>query len=141
VPEEFKTSELCFAAVKNNGLALKFVSPSLITEIFCQTAIQTYPDAVEFIPEQYKTPEMCQPAVVKERSTRVLPESPMTYESYLQEVNNYGLELKWVPDKFKTKELLFAAVRQNGLALKYVDVNLLTRDEYTSICKASMGLN
>jgi len=40
-----------------------------------------------------------------------------------------------VPEKFKTKEICFIAVKNNGNALKYVDIDLLTAQEYTEICK------
>jgi len=49
-------------------------------------------------------------------------------------ITNYGKALEFVPLKYKTKELFFTAVKQNREALKFVDVNLLTNDEYTQIC-------
>jgi hypothetical protein len=50
-------------------------------------------------------------------------------------VNTHGKALEFVPEQYRTKELFFTAVRQNGRALKYVDVNKLTGEEYTEICR------
>jgi hypothetical protein len=48
-------------------------------------------------------------------------------EEALEAVKDDGLALKYVPTNLKTTELCLAAVRQNGKALKYVPKEL--RDE------------
>jgi len=53
-------------------------------------------------------------------------------------IKNNGLALKDIPDKFKTKELCFEAVKQDGRALNYVDVSKLTKEEYTELCRLSL---
>jgi hypothetical protein len=50
-------------------------------------------------------------------------------------VASYGTALEFVPDEYKTKELFFAAVKQDGHALKFVDVSKLTKEEYSELCR------
>jgi hypothetical protein len=52
-------------------------------------------------------------------------------------VENNGRTLEFVPDRFKTKELMFIAVRQDKRSLKYTDVEKLTKSEYTELCRAA----
>jgi hypothetical protein len=53
-------------------------------------------------------------------------------------VNSYGRSLEYVPEQFKTKALFFDAVREDGKALKLIDKNKLTGEEYTEICNAAL---
>jgi len=50
-PEEFKTPELCLAAVQNNGHALEYVPGELKTPEFFLTAAQTNGAALKYVPE------------------------------------------------------------------------------------------
>jgi hypothetical protein len=43
-----------------------------------------------------------------------------------------------VPEQFKTKEMFFDAVREDGKALKNIDKDKLTGSEYTEICWAAL---
>jgi hypothetical protein len=65
----------------------------------------------------------------------------MSEEFFRLAVNNDGKALEYVPNKYKTRELFFDAVKQNGHALKFVDVSKLTKDEYTEICRLSLERN
>ena len=101
VPEELKTSELCFAAVKSHGFALEFVPERLKTPELCLLAVQNDKDplffatsALQFVPEALKTPELC-----------------------LAAVKNHKYALEHVPDALKTSELCLLAVQNLGYAL------------------------
>jgi hypothetical protein len=63
----------------------------------------------------------------------------MTEEICLLAVASHGRALEHVPKMFMTKELCFAAVRQDRAALKYTDIGLLSADEYTAICKIAIA--
>ena len=53
VPRVHKTDELCLIAVKNNGLALRYVNnPTL--EI-CIAAIDNNEEAIKYVPEEFMT--------------------------------------------------------------------------------------
>ena len=62
-------------------------------------------------------------------------------DMYFLAVNNDGYVLKYVPKKFKTKEIQFSAVRQDGNALRFMDIKKLTKEEYTEICRISFERN
>jgi hypothetical protein len=59
VPQELVTTQLCIAAVKNNGeTAIKFVPSNLITHEFRITAVTSRDWAPDYVPEEFKTPEV-----------------------------------------------------------------------------------
>jgi hypothetical protein len=50
-PEEFRTKEVCLAAVQQAGNALEYVPKKLRTPELCITAVKQNADALEFVPE------------------------------------------------------------------------------------------
>ncbi|MDR2583585.1 MAG: DUF4116 domain-containing protein [Fibromonadaceae bacterium] len=53
-----------------------------------------------------------------------MPKRFKTAEYCLEAVKNDGLAIKYVPEKFKTVELCFEAFKKNHYALKFVPQNL-----------------
>ena len=89
--EDWNDSKYCLVAVKENGLALRFVKEQ--TPEICLEAVKQDGQALRFVKEQ--TPEIC-----------------------LVAVKQYGYALKWV--KEQTFEICLEAVKQYGLAFEYV---------------------
>ena len=86
-----QTPEICLAAVKQNGLALEYVKDQ--TPEICLTAVKKNVAALEYVKDQ--TPEVCLAAVKKD-----------------------GTALQWV--KEQTLEVCLAAVKKDMVALEYV---------------------
>jgi len=96
--------EEALAAVKQNGSALLYVPPGLITTELFLEAIKT-----DFLPLCY------------------IPLSEfITEEVWLEVVRQDGSWLESVPEKFRTQEVCFEAVKQNGNLLRYVPKKLRT---------------
>ena len=60
-------------------------------------AVRDWGDNLEYVPEELKSPELCESAV-----------------------EDYGQALAWVPEKLKTFELCEIAVSNSGYVLQYV---------------------
>ena len=65
-------------------------------------------EALEFVPEERRTPKICLEAVTAPRQGWTAP------------------ALKWVPERRKTPDLCLAAVRADGAALEFVPEALRT---------------
>jgi hypothetical protein len=58
MPTSKRTYEVCLAAVKQHGSALKSVPDALKTREMCDAAYKTNSMAIKYIPEHMFTPEM-----------------------------------------------------------------------------------
>ena len=54
VPDEFKTSELCLAAVSSDGYALRSVPDELINRELCLAAVSNNGYALRYVPDELK---------------------------------------------------------------------------------------
>ncbi len=93
-----KTPERCLVAVKQNGIALKYIPDSMQTIDLIMEAINQDINAFEFVAKELITAELC---------------------DYAVSVN--GEIIKYIPKKFITEELMRKAVISNGLCIEYID--------------------
>lgn len=91
VPANYRTEEMCLAAVKKNGYDLQFVENQ--TEEICRRAIVNLADSFMYVKDQ-------------------------TEALILIALGLDGRTLAYVKDQ--TEEMCFIAVRQNGLAIQFV---------------------
>ena len=107
-----------------------------ITHDLCLELVKEDMDAINYIPEQFRTEELWRIAITNcGYWLKELPSELMSEEFCLLAVKSYGRAIEYVPEQFKTKELFFAAVRQDSRAFKHVDFSKLTGEEYTEICR------
>ena len=133
-----QTFELCYLAVKQNGNALEFVKPELMTKELCHLSVQQNGDALEFVKPELMTKEMCKLAVQQNGlSLRFVIPELITDEIYKLAVQQNGLSLRHVKPELMTDEICKLAVQQNGLSLYRVKPELIT-DE---ICKLAVQQN
>ena len=128
VPENF-SSAICLEAVKKNGGALNYVPEELKTYELCLEAVaaEAYDSdyALNYVPEKHKTAELCLVAVKKAGwALEFVPEELKTAELCLEAVKNAGYALKYVPEKHKTKEICLEAVNNYGRAFEFVPDDL-----------------
>jgi Domain of unknown function (DUF4116) len=144
VPKKLRTPELCYLAVEQNGRALLYVPEEYKTHKLCLLAVQfskctfNHVDEnirshtvdvhackkaviLEYVPEEYKTPEFYRFSVEQNGVTLYhVPEELRTPElCYLAVVQN-GIALCSVPNKYKTPELYRLAIEKSGQALEYI---------------------
>lgn len=63
VPEHFRTSAICLAAVKNDSRELEYVPAVSMTKEVCMTAVAKNGATLRFIPNHIQTEEICIAAV------------------------------------------------------------------------------
>jgi hypothetical protein len=111
---------------------LKYVPDSITkTEGMCLEAVKMfgYSREFEYIPDGFKTAELCLEAVKQDgRTLQFVPEVLRTAELCLEAVRSNGEALLFVPDEHKTLEMCHAAVKQDGKAVAYVLEELKTAE-------------
>ena len=63
VPYQYKTQQICYKAVIENGGLLKSVPYQYQTQEMFNKSVHSYAHALEFVPECYETQEICDKAV------------------------------------------------------------------------------
>ena len=132
-----QTIECCLVAVKQNGLAIRFIQNP--THEVCESAINQNPLALQFIENQ--TNELCMLAVKKNGLALKFVEimkSDIAYTAVKQNyeamkyayifspafiktiIPTFGLALEFLPAQYQTNELCMSAVKNNGMALEFV---------------------
>ena len=124
VPEELKTLQLCFEAVRQDGSgsAFMYVPDKHKTPELCFLAVRQSGFALKLVPEKYKTAELCLEAIRQGcgRALEFASEQFKTPELCLLAVKQDGTALEFVPEELQTEELCLQAVRENIKALKWV---------------------
>lgn len=65
VPEDFKTSEMCFIAINQSGISLEHISSQNKTYEMCLEAVKNHAHALRYVPENFQTDELVKAAIVK----------------------------------------------------------------------------
>ena len=100
-----------------------------LTEDKAEQAVMRCCDAIEYLPEKWKTLRVCLAAVQHNGyAISHVPSALQTAELCLAAVQQDGNVLKCVPPALQTAELCLAAVQQDGRALRYVPPALQTAE-------------
>jgi hypothetical protein len=94
--------------------------------------------AFEYVPEHLKTEAVCIEAAAHFYSRSDLQEIPkkfLTADFFLKVVEKKGRALKLVPEKYRSKAVLAAALKQDGAALEYVEPSSISAEDYRELCK------
>lgn len=100
---EYRTYNVCLAAVTKDGSAIEFVPIEFLTKEMYAVACKSYGMALKQVPEKYKSATMFKDAVCSN-----------------------GLALQYVPEAKRTAQLCRLAVKNNHLAFAYVPKTVLT---------------
>ena len=100
------------------------------TEDMYIDAVRQYGGAIEYIPEQSLTYEICIEAVKNWLPLNIfynrIPKKYLKPYLYITEVSNNGAALSLVPDKFKTIEMCINAGANVVLAIMYIPKQMKT---------------
>jgi hypothetical protein len=109
IPPEIRDYELCLAGVKGSGALLKVIDPKFRDFNLCKTAFTQGGADLKDVPSQF-----------------------------LQDAEFWvGVQLKHIPDEYKTYDLCFQGVRKCGSYLQYVPDDL----KDVILCKAALAEN
>ena len=124
-------------AVKNDGEALKYVPEKLKTPEICLEAVKNYGIALRYVPEELRTPEICMESVKNNVEALKYVPKELTQEMYMKAVKNNGLALEYVLEELRTPEMCMEAVKSYGGALGYVPEELRTPEMYMEAVKSN----
>jgi hypothetical protein len=127
-------------ALRQNSWALEYVPVEFRTDEMCGIAVAHNGNALMYVPEKFRTEEMCRIAVEQDGVALFLvPEKRCTEEIFRIAVAQDGFALEYVPDALRSEVVCRIAVAQDGRSLAYVPKKLRT-DDICSIAVAQDGL-
>ena len=165
VPILLRTFALYLKAVKQHGSALRYLPPYSLESTLkekdyiqlWQEALKTFGLGLKEIPIKYRGAQLCKIAVAENANAfKLVPEpeeskdaiiSPQEYaEICVITVKTDGLFLELMrPNPFITidlyQQLCFLAIKQNALAIKYVDPAFLTVSQYIDLLLMAVRYN
>ena len=117
--------ELCWQAVRKDGICLRWVAESARDELMCQLAIQSTTDVRSVmlaVPEEIKNSDAIWMTAVRQEGLFLehVPRQKLSRELCLAAVQNRGRALGEVPEEFKDYQMCLTAVTADGSALQYV---------------------
>jgi hypothetical protein len=99
------------AAVRQDGDALRYVPESMKTPDLCFAAVRQDGEALQYVPTHMKTQAVCWAAINNDgRALEYVPESMKDYYLCMAAVENNGYAIEYVPDEKQTNEMLKTAV-------------------------------
>lgn len=110
-----QTLQICTEAVKQNGLALQYVTHEFRTPQVCQIAVEQNEMALKYAP--YQDNETCIKAV-KKNGIVLQWVKEQSLNMCLEAIKQDGRYIRFV--KNKTPEICIEAVKQNGLAAEFI---------------------
>jgi len=127
IPEQWRTTEFCFAVIKENYRALEYIPDNLKTEEMCLAVMHKWGMLLQYVPDNLKTEEICLAAIKQSGAAlQYVPDNLKTSGFYLAAVKLSGNALQYVPDNLKTRDTCLAAIQQDAGALKHIPDNKKT---------------
>ena len=115
-------------AVKKCPKLMEYIPETGLSNDVILTAADT-DGGLRYIPEQYKTKEICDRAFRKNLwSLADIPDQFKTAEMCMKAVRESGFLLEHVPDKLKTTEMCKIAVKDDGNGTPYVSESLYDKE-------------
>ena len=117
IPEDERTPEMCFVAVRYWGAALEHVPNKYKTYELCLDAVRhNIPvdegcSALAFVPEKHKTYELCLEAVKHDYMNSMFWDADHTVAF------DYRAAIDFVPEKLKTPELCFEVLMHHPTSM------------------------
>ena len=150
IPKEFKTNQICLAALQQDPQAHVFIPPDMFTPEICDiSAVNSNIGFVYYVkygfinldmisekvwcklamsnmtlsdvPEKFRTDKICRVFVNKNSiNIRHVPTQYLSTEMLLDVVRIDGMSLSYIKAAFRTEEVCLAAVQDNAYAIIYV---------------------
>ena len=96
----------------------------------CEKAMHRKPFSLEFVPDCFKTKQMCREAVeIGLQSLVYVPDSYKTQELFNEAVDVGPLSLGFAPDQYKTREMCDKVVTHDPYTLQYVPDQFVTQQQ------------
>ena len=113
IPENEISPEMCFVAIHYWGAALEYVPEKYKTYELCldavrhNTPVDESRSALAYVPDKLKTQELCLEAIRHDDFSSIFYESNW-------DLDGYAYALNFVPKKFQTPEFWLELMKQGG---------------------------
>ncbi len=136
LPEDQRDAEVCLYAVNLLSENIRFVPEQQLTEELCiRSLLNENGINLCYIPQHFRTPEVCYTALAEGTDIRFVMESiPRDHNFYMLAVSGWGANLGHIPPEEITPALCHLAVREYGDALDDVPRAMRT----WSLCLAAV---
>ena len=135
IPTNVLNEEICTRSVMKNGRLLQLIPNHLKTINVCMMAINQDPAAIEHVPSDLLLNGNGNGIGIginisdwSKFNIKYIPDKYKTREISEDAVKKNGKNLEWVPAKYINATMCFDAVENNGNALKYVPINMITNE-------------
>lgn len=124
-------NDLCYAAINQNGLALKYINPLYQTDELCIIAIKNNYRALKYVSIQ-QTYKMCILSLYKsDGKCSIIPMiKNQEITIFCEILKKYPLEIRHVKPSKSYDQLCMLALKRNGLVLRYINFAYLTNEMY-----------
>lgn len=135
-----RTYEMCKVAVCENGACLYLVPKKYRTLEICKIAVKDSYCAIEYVPiHLYKNNKELIDVALESNAAIALgifeKVKIITDDIYTKAVRIMGLALKYIPVNLKTKELCEIAFKQDNTSLRYFPEEFVTREHVIEALK------
>lgn len=134
-----RTAERCKIAVQRNSSQLKLVPQALRNAVLCRIAINSDGMSLQFVPEKLRSPDLCELATYKGKrynamAIQFVPRKLITrkmFEFFIQSPRGKAyedsLEPEWIPERFRTFELIKELLPTQPKLLSIIKPKMLER--------------
>ena len=137
VPDKFKDTEMCLAAVHENGKALEYVPAEIIDRNICLTAIKSRSGILQLVPKKLRDSEICMIAIKAESwDINYVPDDILDKKMCWTAIKNDADTLSQISDHMIDPEMCQFAVERKA-SLNYVPEQLRDR----KLCMTAVSLN
>ena len=143
LPKMLVWKDVAEAAVRTNGFLIQFVKDDVITEAMSNLAMSQNSSTIHVVPKRFLSKEIYEDAYWHNPyfGFSFIPDEYKTAEICRDAVKKSPYNLKDVPDHLKTQELCELAVHYNGYAFQYVPEKFITEGmSYEAIDKSVFNL-
>ena len=131
---QFITQEMCNEAVQSDPEMLEHVPDQYKTQKMCNEAVQRVPCMFEHVPDQYKTQKMCNEAVEKNPYMfEYVPDQYKTQKMCNEAVQGVPWMFEHVPDQFVTQEMWHEAFDDDDELITWCDAYIKCKTQKAKI--------
>ena len=129
MPDHLKTKNLCLRAFKKDANMFEYIPNRFKDKYLCNKAVEVNNHLISFVPNIFKDKDILVKAFKNKAYDDEIPKQLKTelYNDLICKYNQPNL-LKYLPDRFKTKELCLKAFNQDPFVLTCIPEKFITQE-------------
>lgn len=135
VLKDYLTEEIFNKLLSEKPYYIKYIPKILITDKIWQNISKNI-DAFTFIPDEYKTKDMCEKASKFINKISYIPKEYLTIEMCKNIIKNNIREVQYIPDNFLNEDLIIELIKEIGhTVVDYIPSKYLSKEVYKEAFK------